>query len=111
MGTRAETIAALLDQFKRGDAVTTRKMFGEYALYAEGKVVALVCDDELFVKPTEKGREFIGKVTEAPAYKGAKPSFLISGDQWEDADWLRELIKITAAALPMPKPKKKKART
>ncbi len=37
-----------------------RKMFGEYALYVDGKVVALVCDDHLFVKLTEPGTKFVG---------------------------------------------------
>ncbi len=51
MGSRAETIAHLLDAL---DALplSARKMFGEYALYLDGKVVALVCDDQLFLKPT-----------------------------------------------------------
>lgn len=30
-------------------------MFGEYAIYSNGKVAALVCDDRLFVKPTLAG--------------------------------------------------------
>jgi len=80
-------------------------MFGEFAIYSMGKVVALVCDDQLFVKPTEAGKRFIGKVTESAPYPGAKPHFLIQGDLWEDGDWLSELIRTTAHALPMPKPK------
>ena len=88
--------------------VSYKKMFGEYALYLEGKVVALICDNQLFVKPTEPGRAFIGEVVEAPAYPGARPSFLI-GDGVEDSDWFRELLQITEAALPKPKPKKPKA--
>ena len=41
-------------------------MFGEYAIYCDGKVTALVCDNQLFVKPMEAGRSFIGEVVEAP---------------------------------------------
>ncbi|MEY3523364.1 MAG: hypothetical protein RIT33_781, partial [Pseudomonadota bacterium] len=33
-------------------------------------------------------------------YPGAKPYFLIPADQWEDAEWLRELIVRTAKELP-----------
>ena len=82
-------------------------MMGEYVLYCNGKVVALVCDNQLFVKPTEAGRAFIGNVIEAPPYPGAKPAFLIE-DQVEDKDWMRQLISLTEKALPMPKPKKKR---
>ena len=83
-------------------------MFGEHALYAGGKLVALVCDDQLFVKPTEAGRAWIGAAAEAPPYPGAKPCFLVPGDRWEDVAWLSELMRITAAELPMPV--KRKAR-
>lgn len=82
-------------------------MFGGCTLYLDGKVVALVCDDQLFVKPTSAGRAFIGKVVEAPAYPGAKNSFLIE-DQLDDGDWLTKLLTVTAAELPTPRPRRKK---
>ena len=88
--------------------VTYRKMFGEYAIYCDSRVVALICDNQLFVKQTESGRAFIGDVDEAPAYPGAKPSFLIE-DKFEDREWIGNLIRITADGLPAPKPKKKQA--
>lgn len=99
----------IVEQLEDAGAITFRKMFGEYALYCDKKVVALICDDKLFIKPTEKGREFIGEVVEAPPYKGAKMYFLIE-DQIENRDWISQLIKITAQQLPEPKPKKKKLR-
>lgn len=96
-----------LEQMANAGALTSRKMFGEYAIYNDGKVVALVCDNQLFVKPTEAGRKFIGNVVEAPPYPGAKPSFLIN-EQCEDHEWLTQLIVLTTRELPMPKPKVKK---
>ena len=59
----------------------------------------LVCDDQLFVKPTEAGRSFIGDVTEAPAFPGAKMSFLVQ-DGIDDREWLTQLIRLTEADLP-----------
>jgi TfoX/Sxy family transcriptional regulator of competence genes len=88
-------------------AVTSRKMFGEYAIYSGSKVVALICDNQLFMKPTEGGRAFIGDVVEAPPYPGARPSLLI-GDRIEDPQWLSELVRITARELPEPKKRKKR---
>jgi TfoX/Sxy family transcriptional regulator of competence genes len=108
MASKQKTVDFILEQIAHAGDVTARKMFGEYAIYCEGKVVALVCDDQLFVKPTKSGKDYVGDAEEAPPYKGAKPCFLISGDQWEDSDWLTELIKITAKELPLPKPKKPK---
>ncbi len=110
MTTKKSTIDYLLEQLADAGIVSARKMFGEYALYCDGKVVALVCDDELYVKPTKVGKEIIDNVQEAPPYPGAKPYYLITGDQWEDADWLADLIRLSAAELPLPKPKKKNAK-
>lgn len=108
MATKQSTVDYILEQLSSVSGVSAKKMFGEYAVYCGGKVVALVCDDQLFVKPTVSGKKFIGRVKEASPYKGAKPCYLISGDRWEDQDWLSELIKVSAAELPAPKPKKKK---
>jgi DNA transformation protein and related proteins len=109
MGTSASTIDFLLDQLSGLAGVSARKMFGEYALYFDGKVVGLVCDDQLFVKITPAGKEMLGpRYREGEAYPGAKPSMLIDADGLEDADWLCELVRVTAAGLPAPKPKKPK---
>jgi TfoX/Sxy family transcriptional regulator of competence genes len=106
MASNQGTVDFIVEQMAAAGSISGRKMFGEYALYCGAKIVALVCDDRLFVKPTSAGRVFIGKVVEAPPYPGAKPSLLISGEQIEDADWLSELIRRSAAELPEPKPKK-----
>ncbi len=108
MASKQETTDFLTDQIKDAGKIRSRKMFGEYAIYCDEKVVAFVCDDQLFVKPTEAGRKFIGDVKEAPPYPGAKNYFLISGDYWDDSDWFTELIQVTAKELPLPKPKKKR---
>jgi TfoX/Sxy family transcriptional regulator of competence genes len=108
MASREEFVRFVAEQMQGAGAVTYRKMFGEYAIYSDSKLVALVCDNKLFVKPTDGGRAFIGEVVEAPPYPGAKASFLIE-EKFEDQEWLSELIRITAKELPAPKPKKKKA--
>jgi len=72
-------------------------------------LTTLICDNKLFVKPTEADRTFIGDVVEAPPYPDAKLFFLIE-DQIEDRDWIGNLIVLTEEELPMPKPKKRKAK-
>jgi TfoX/Sxy family transcriptional regulator of competence genes len=96
----------VIDQIKNAGEITAKKMFGEFGIYADGKIFGLICDNKLFIKPTESGREFIGDVVEAPPYEGAKPSFLIE-DKIEDRDWLSKLVQISLNELPDPKPKKK----
>jgi TfoX/Sxy family transcriptional regulator of competence genes len=100
-------VAFVADQVDRSCELTHRQMFGGHTLYSKGKVVALICDDQLFVKPTIAGREFIGDVNEAPPYPGAKLAFLID-DQIDDREWLTKLISLTEYELPKPKAKKKR---
>lgn len=109
MATRQTTIDFILDQLSALPGVRARKMFGEYALYCNEKVVALVCDDQLFVKVTPAGRAIVGdRYREGSPYPGAKPAMLIDEETIEDHEWLSGLIRATAAALPPPKPKKPK---
>ena len=108
MSTQPSTVAFIVEQMAGAGAISARPMFGEYGVYCDGKLVALICQDQLFVKPTRAGRAFIGTPDEAPPYRGAKSSFLISAEGLEDADWLAELIRLSAEELPLPKPKKKK---
>jgi len=102
MSSQQSTVDFIVGQMATAGAVSARKMFGEYGIYCDGKIVALVCRDQLFVKPTAAGRAFIGDVTEEPPYKSAKPHFLIPAEKWEDDDWLAELVRVSAAELPMP---------
>ena len=110
MASKQSTVDFILEQMADAGDVSARKMFGEYGVYCGGKLVALVCDDQLFLKPTAAGKAFIGEVSEKPPYPGAKLWFCVAGNHWENADWLSELVRLTAAELPMPAPKTKKAK-
>jgi DNA transformation protein and related proteins len=109
MPSSQSIVDMILDHCAKAGQMSARKMFGEYALYCDEKIVALVCDNQLFLKPTQAGRHYLGQVEEACAYEGAKPSFLISEDAWENDEWLTELIRLTAEALPLPIKRKKTA--
>ena len=105
MASDQDFVDFVVEQIHDAGLITYRKMFGEYALYCEGKVVALICDNQLFIKPTDAGRSYIGEVVEAPPYPGGKPWFLIEEDL-EDRDWISQLIRLSEKELPLPKPKK-----
>ena len=107
MASDTNFVDFVLEQIKNSGELTAKKMFGEYGIYSDEKQFGLICDNKLFIKPTNSGRKFIGNVVEAPPYEGAKPSFLIE-DKIEDVEWLRKLVKITLDNLPEPKIKKKK---
>jgi TfoX/Sxy family transcriptional regulator of competence genes len=107
MASDLDFVEYVVDQIEHAGVVSFRKMFGEYAVYCQGKVVALICDNQLFLRPTAAGRAFIGDVVEAPPYPGAKLSFLID-EQLDDRDWFSRLIRLTEKELPAPKARKKK---
>lgn len=104
MASDRQFLDFLVDQIKGVGEITYKSMFGEYGLYADGKLFGLVCDNKLFIKPTISGRDFIKDVVEAAPYPGAKPSFLIE-EQLDDGEWLSKLIKISLLELPEPKQK------
>ncbi len=100
MATSKATIDYILDQLAGVQGARARKMFGEYAVYSNEKVVALVCDDSLFVKKTEAGKNYIEnsdivEYEEGPPYEKAKPWILIAEEGIEDREWLTKLIRIT----------------
>ena len=105
MASKQATVDFLVEQIHLPGTVRSKKMFGEYAIYCEEKLVAFVCDDQLFIKPTDAGRAFIGQPEGAPPYPGAKDWFLISEEKWDDDEWLTELIRTSLPELPIPKKK------
>ena len=106
MGTRADTITHLLDALAPLP-LSARKMFGEYALYLDGKVVALVCDDQLFLKPTPGATAALPDNPTGFPYPGAKLHLLVT-DALDDPDRVVTALKAIASDLPTPKPKKPK---
>ena len=107
MGTAAPTIDHLLDLLAPLP-LTSRKMFGEYALYLDGKVVALICDDQLFLKPTPGATAALPGSPTGHPYPGAKLHLLVT-DALDDPDCVVTALKAIASDLPAPRPKKPKA--
>ncbi len=110
MASDEKFVSFICEQMADAGPISARKMFGEYAIYCGEKVVALVCDNQLFVKPTPGGRMLLGDAAEGAPYPGAKPHFLMD-EGLDDREMLAQLIAVTVRELPEPKPKapKKKA--
>ena len=106
MATRQTTIDLILSQLAPSGEISAKKMFGDYGLFLRGRMIAIVGNDQLFFKPTEKGRTLCDSLREVPPYPGAKPCFLIPRERWSDRDWLVQLAVATADEIPLPKKKK-----
>jgi TfoX/Sxy family transcriptional regulator of competence genes len=106
MASDREFVKFVCDQLGGAGEISSRRMFGEAAVYLGDKVIGLICDNQLFVKPTESGRAKIGAPIEAPPFSGANNWFLMA--DLDDPEFLADLARTTAAALPSPKVKTKK---
>ena len=109
MATERSFVEFVAEQADLGSRLTYRKMFGEYALYLDNKVVAFACDNSLFIKPTQAVQNGYPDFPIRSPYPGGRPHPVI--DELLDApDNLRRLIVETETLLPKPKPKKTKTR-
>lgn len=106
MASKPEFVQYIAEQLHGAGCITYRKMFGEYGMYCDGKIFALICDNQLFIKITDAGRRFCPELQEAAPYEGAKNYFLI--EDVDNRDTLVSLVTITCTALPEPKPKKRR---
>lgn len=106
MACTIEFIEYVCDQLQGVGEITNRKMFGEYGIYCNGKIIGLACDNQFFLKPTKKGKELLkDQLIEQAPYSGAKLYFLL--DNLEDKEYLQKIVKATYEELPDPKPKNK----
>ena len=72
--------------------VTTRPMMGGFLVYINGKYVACVDDDVLYVKKFPENAEIFNGCPERPPYDGAKPLYV--PDVTDDA-FLKEAMILT----------------
>ncbi len=57
MASKIEFVEFMADQLREAGTITYKKMFGEYGLYCNGKIFAVICDDQFYIKITEAGQK------------------------------------------------------
>ncbi len=106
MASNLEYVEYVCEQISGAGSVAYKKMFGEYGIYCEGKMIGVICDNQFFVKKTSVGMMIVPKCKEAAPYTGAKPHLLI--ENVDDRELMTEFIAATCNELPMPRLKQKK---
>lgn len=104
MPTDRSFLDYVVEQSGLEGALTFKRLFGEYALYLDGKVVAFACDNSLLLKPTEAGHSLAPDLPGRPPYPGAK-DYPVLDELLDEPDALRRILRATADALPPPRPK------
>ena len=96
MASTKDFLDFVIDQIKDQDLVRFKKMFGEYALYYDDKVVALICNNELYIKNTPEGEELAKEkdLEFSTPFPGAK-KWILAGDNVEYREFLNEILEIT----------------
>jgi TfoX/Sxy family transcriptional regulator of competence genes len=105
MATEPGFLEYIAEQAGLGARLTHQKMFGEYALYVDGKVVAFACDNSLFVKPSAAADAVAPELPKGPPYPVAK-DHIVADALLDEPDRLRRLLLETSVLMPAPKPKK-----
>ena len=82
-------------------------MFGEYGIYRNGKMAALVCDDLLYVQPTAAGLAFWEPRAASNRRRHIRGQTALSHQRGALGRRLlvERALRITSAELPLPKKK------
>jgi TfoX/Sxy family transcriptional regulator of competence genes len=99
--SNADLVQYIVEQAAKAGEVRARKMFGDYALYCNNKVVGLVCDDYLYLKPFQQLEPLLHEEDRnmRPPYEGAKPYYVIT--DVDDADYVSLLVRTVAEHIPL----------
>ena len=106
MATQNENADFILQKLSDPRRVSVRSMFGEYAIYADGKVAGFICDDLLYVKIVPASQELESICEKGPPYPGAKPYYIVEEVQLSTIQNLPSILAAVAKSVPE---KKKKA--
>jgi len=106
MATQKETAEFILEKLRGPAQFSVRAMFGEYALYADGKVAGLVCDDLLYVKIQPASKELEALCEKGHPFPGARLHYIVEEGQLSTVENLSSILVSVANSVPG---KKKKA--
>ena len=98
MASSAEYLEYVLDMLSDVPEVTSRKMMGEYLLYASGKLFGGIYDDRFLVKDAPAARAVLS-ISEVP-YEGATPMLLVD---IENTEVVTDMVLSMLPDLPAPR--------
>lgn len=107
MSCNWDFVQYVADQCAGAGQIMTKKMFGDYGIYCDGKLFGLICDDCLYLKRTDAVAALLRSIDLRQPYDGAKDYFYIA--DVDDCDYLSALVAATCRTLPEPKLKKNRS--
>ncbi len=104
MATSKEFHNYVVENLRRVGDVTTRKMMGEYLVYYQEKLIGDICDNCLFLKPTESVLRLMPDAERAYPYEGSK-SLMVIVEDVDNIELMTEVLNEMYKELPEPKRK------
>lgn len=104
MASNLDFVEFVCEQIDGVGIIRNKKMFGEYGVWCNEKLIILICDDTAFVKILPETTALLGNNNQQkPPYKGAKPYYVVDVDNKEQ---MTELARVLEKITPVSKKKK-----
>lgn len=102
MSSSFDFVQFVLDQIDGCFPKRHRMMFGEYAVYVNGKPIILICDNTVYVKAIEELEPLLKDARKGYPYEGAKLRYILDPD---NRALFNDAIQILERQTPPPRPK------
>lgn len=106
MATSPEYAQFVENQFRGLDGFSVRRMFGEYAIYLQGRVLGFLADEQILLQDTPTARKLLPDAERRELFPGSK-LFVLFADEG-NAHLLKSVSEAMWEELPLPKPRKSK---
>ena len=104
MATSPEYARFVENQFRGLEGFSMRRMFGEYAIYLQGRVLGFLADEQILLQDTPVSRKLLPDAERRELFPGSK-LFVIFEDEG-NAHLLKSVSEAMWEELPLPKPRK-----
>lgn len=102
MATSTEARDYIIENLSKAGDISTRKMMGEYLVYFKGKLVGNICDNCLYLKPTDSALRLLPDAERDYPYDGSK-TLMIVVDNVENTEQMSAVLHAMYEELPTPK--------
>lgn len=104
MATSREYALFVENLFRGVDGFSMKRMFGEYGIYLQGRVLGFLCDEQILLQDTPTARKLLPNAERKELFPGSK-QFIIFSDEGNH-HLLQSVAQAMWEELPVPKPRK-----
>ena len=104
MATSREYALFVENLFRGVEGFSMKRMFGEYGIYLQGRVLGFLCDEQILLQDTPTARKLLPNAERKELFPGSK-LFIIFSDE-DNHHLLQSVAQAMWEELPVPKPRK-----